>query len=99
MPALCGRGSKRVHSRYRRTLADLPWGECAVTIRLSIRRLFCDNARCERRLFTERLPGIAAPWARKTTRLTRRLTAVGLALGGVNRAGNPGGHFVWVRPP
>jgi len=60
---LCGRRSKRIHSRYERTLADLPWGEYAVTIRLSIRRLFCDNAECERRLFAERLPGIAAPWA------------------------------------
>ena len=79
---LCGRRSKRVHSRYGRTLADLPWGEYAVTIRLSVRRLFCDNTGCERRLFAERLPGIAAPWARKTTRLTGRLTAVGLALGG-----------------
>ena len=79
---LCGRRSKRVHSRYGRTLADLPWGEYAVTIRLSIRRLFCDNAQCERRLFAERLPGIAAPWSRKTTRLAGRLTAMGLALGG-----------------
>jgi len=79
---LCSRRSKRVHSRYERTLADLPWGEYAVTIRLSVRRLFCDNARCERRLFAERLPGVAIPWARKTTRLTGRLTAVGLALGG-----------------
>ncbi len=79
----CGRRSKRVHSRYGRTLADLPWGEYAATIRLSIRRLFCDNAQCERRLFAERLPGIAAPWARKTARLTGRLTAIGVALGGV----------------
>ena len=79
---LCGRRSKRVHSRYQRTLADLPWGEYAVTVRLGVRRLFCDNTRCERRLFAERLPGIAAPRARKTTRLTGRLTAVGLALGG-----------------
>ena len=47
-----------------------------------MRRLFCDNAQCERRLFAERLPGVAAPWARKTTRLAERLTAVGLALGG-----------------
>jgi len=37
---------------------------------LSVRRLFCDNARCERRIFAERLPDVAAPWARKTTRLT-----------------------------
>src|SRR3954464_12442539 len=50
---LCGRGSKRVHSGYERTLADLPWGAYAVTIRLRVRRLFCRNIRCERRIFTE----------------------------------------------
>jgi hypothetical protein len=44
--------------------------------------MFCDNVLCERRVFTERLPGMAPPWARKTARLTERLTAVGLALGG-----------------
>ncbi len=79
---LCARQSKRVQSRYERTLADLPWGEQAVTVRLSVRRLFCDNKKCGRRLFAERLPDVAAPWARKTTRLAGRLTAVGLALGG-----------------
>jgi transposase len=79
---LCRQPARRVHSRYERRLADLPWGEHAVTIRLRVRRLFCDNARCERRIFTERLPGVAASWARKTARLTDRLTAVGLALGG-----------------
>ena len=79
---LCGRRSKRVHSRYERTLADLPWGEHAVTVRLNVRRLFCDDQKCERRLFAERLPDVASPWARKTTRLAGQLTAVGLALGG-----------------
>ena len=79
---LCGRRSKRVHSRYERTLADLPWGEYAVAVRFRVRRLFCDNTRCERRIFAERLAGVTAPRARKTTRLADRLTAVGLALGG-----------------
>ena len=79
---LCGRRAKRLHSRYERTLADLPWGAYAVSIRLKIRRLFCDNARCKRRIFAERVPSVVAPWARKTTRLTGRLTAMGLALGG-----------------
>ena len=79
---LCDKRSGRVHSRYERTLADLPWGEHTVTVRLSIRRLFCDNDRCGRRIFAERLPGVAAPRARRTTRLTERLTAMGLALGG-----------------
>ena len=79
---LCGRQSKRVHSRYERRLADLPWGVYAITIRLRVRRLFCRNTRCERRIFTERLPGIALSWARRTRRLDARLTALGLALGG-----------------
>src|SRR3954453_2030696 len=79
---LCSKRSKRIHSRYERTLADLPWGTYAVTVRLRVRRLFCRNVRCERRIFTERLPGIALPWARRTRRLDARLTALGLALGG-----------------
>ena len=41
---LCERRAGRVHSRYERTLADLPWGEHTVAIRLRVRRLFCDNA-------------------------------------------------------
>ena len=79
---LCGRRSKRIHSRYERTLADLPWGMHAVTVRLRVRRLFCRNARCARRIFAERLPDLALPWARRTRRLDARLTALGLALGG-----------------
>ena len=53
-----------------------------MAIRLKVRRLFCDNTGCKRQVFTERLPGVAAPWARRTARLADRLTAVGLALGG-----------------
>lgn len=79
---LCSRRSRRIHSWYTRALADLPWGEHAVAVQLRVRRLFCDNAGCRRRIFTERLPGVAAPWARKTARLSERLAAVGLALGG-----------------
>src|SRR6185369_5344194 len=72
---LCSRRSKRVHSRYERTLADLPWGAYAVAVRLRVRRLFCRNTRCDRRIFTERLPRIVLPWARRTRRLDARLTA------------------------
>ena len=79
---LCHQRSRRVHSRYERTLADLPWGASAVTIRLQVRRLFCDAPDCTRRIFAERLPGVVGSWARRTTRLAGRLTAVGLALGG-----------------
>ena len=39
-------------------------------------------ALCRRRIFTERLPTVTAPWARRTLRLAQRLVALGVALGG-----------------
>jgi transposase len=38
---------------------------------------------CKRQIFTQRLPKIAAPWARRTERLDIQLTKVGLAQGGL----------------
>ena len=64
---------------YHRTLADLPWGSCTVRLWLRVRRLFCDHVGCTRRIFTERLPGVIAPWARRTARLAKRLTLAGLS--------------------
>ena len=78
----CHAPAWHVHSRYTRTLADLPWSNYRVTWRLRVRKLFCRNRTCPRRVFTERLSGVAAPWARRTLRLTARLLALGLALGG-----------------
>jgi transposase len=74
--------TQRVHSHYARTLADLPWGTYRVTWRLRVRKFFCDNRACRRQIFTERLPEVAAPWARRTVRCAVRLTALAIALGG-----------------
>lgn len=79
---ICTFPARRVHSHYHRTLADLPWADHGVTLQLQVRKFFCHNAGCKRRIFTERIVGVAAPWARRTQRLVQRLTAVGLALGG-----------------
>jgi len=49
---LCGRSSDRVHSRYTRTAADLPWQGIAVRLKIKTRRFFCDNHQCERLVFT-----------------------------------------------
>jgi transposase len=78
----CDVPAQHVHSRYTRTLADLPWSGYRVTWRLRVRTCFCRNRTCPCRIFTERLPGLVAPWARHTLRLTTRLLAIGLALGG-----------------
>jgi transposase len=79
---LCAVPSSSVHSRYQRQLADLPWGSLAVCIRLTVRKFVCRHPSCARRIFTERLPDLVAPSARKTTRLIAVLRAIGLALGG-----------------
>jgi transposase len=78
----CNVPARHVHSRYIRTLADLPWSGYRVTWRLRVRKFFCRHGTCPCRIFTERLPGLVAPWARRTLRLAARLLAIGLALGG-----------------
>jgi transposase len=94
----CHVPTSRVHSRYRRTLADLPWGTYAVHLQLRVRKFFCANAACPRRIFTERLPTIASPWARRTLRLAQHLSALDLALGGQAGA-RLAAHFRWRTSP
>jgi transposase len=53
---LCRRRSARIHSRYVRSVADLPWMGCAVRLELQVRCFFCPNPKCVRQIFTERLP-------------------------------------------
>ena len=80
----CGRVSVRVHSRYWRIPSDLPWHGASVKLKIRARRFFCDEPSCERKIFCERLPEVAAH-ARKTGRLEEALLAIVLELGG--RAG------------
>ena len=79
---LCQCRSESIHSRYTRLIADLPWGGWAVRLELHVRRFFCYNQECQRRIFTERLPEVVAPYARRTLRLADLLTLIGFALGG-----------------
>ena len=78
----CGKRSSRVHSRYTRTLADLPWQGIPVSVRLRLRRFFCNEGTSQRAIFAERLPGVAACYGRRTERLDECLTHVAFALGG-----------------
>ena len=79
---LCHRRSARIHSRYARAVADLLWMGCTVHLELHVRRFFCTTSECVRQIFTERLPTVVAPYARRTTRLTDVFTLIGFALGG-----------------
>ena len=78
----CGQRSQRVHSRSTRPLADLPWADVAVRLRVHVRKFFCDNAACLRRIFGERLADVAAVPARRTNRQGERLATIAFARGG-----------------
>ncbi len=78
----CAGSSVRVHSRYTRRVADLPWHGVAVRLELHARRFVCTNEDCPQRVFCERLPSVVAAYARKTSRLTAALELIGFALGG-----------------
>jgi transposase len=79
---LCGGLSGRAHSHYTRTLADLPWSGRVVAVQVRARRFRCATADCPRRVFTERLPEVARPRARRSERLADVQRHLGLALGG-----------------
>lgn len=78
----CGQLSPKIHSRYVRTLTDLPWAGLPVRLQLHTRKFFCTNAACPRTVFSERLPQFVAPYARRTQRLAQAQRQLGLALGG-----------------
>jgi transposase len=71
------------HSRYIRRMRDLPWQGKRVEIHLQARRFRCRNSACDRKIFAERLPDLAGPKARETTRLCEIVGLVGYALGGL----------------
>jgi len=80
---VCGTVSARIHSRYRRTLTDLPSQGRRVVLTVCARRFRCVHADCRQRIFPERLEAtVGGPFARRTTRLDGIVHHLGLALGG-----------------
>jgi transposase len=76
---LCSQASSSVHSHYYRTVADVPCGGRQIQLALTVRKFFCRNPLCARKVFTERLATLVEPWARMTIRLTKALQSIGLA--------------------
>ena len=79
---VCRHPSRRLHSRYRRVLRDLPWQGRPATIQVAARRFRCLNRACARKTFAERLGAVAPASARRTTRLGDLQRHVAFALGG-----------------
>jgi transposase len=78
----CHQESRRIHSRYRRRLSDLPWEGIPVRIELRVRRFFCNSEDCGQQIFTERLPKTVQRYSRRTCRLSLSLQQITSALGG-----------------
>jgi transposase len=78
---MCSGICSRVHSQYRRRLADLPAAGVRIALILRMRRFFCDDLACERRIFAERFEAVG-PRARRTSRLDDVIHCLAIALGG-----------------
>jgi transposase len=79
---LCGWRADRIHSWYVRTVADLPWATLVVRLQIRVRRFFCDNDACPRKIFGERLDDVTTAHAQRTERQQASLTAIAFALDG-----------------
>src|SRR5512135_1008479 len=65
----CGTISKRIQSRSTRTLRDLPASGRPVHLVLQVRRFFCEEKTCVRKIFAERFPALTLPRVTFTLRL------------------------------
>jgi len=79
---LCSESSSSIHSHYRRVLRDAPCAGRRVQLCLTVRKFYCRNPDCSRKVFTERLPAFVEPWARMTIRHCQQITSIGLATSG-----------------
>src|SRR5437879_9424446 len=78
----CGSICQRVHSHYLRTLRDLPASGRPVHLVLQVRRFFCEEQTCVRKIFAERFPSLTLPRVKFTLRLQEALREMGFELGG-----------------
>jgi hypothetical protein len=53
-----------------------------VMVELQVGRWRCGDGQCARKIFTERVAELAAPWARRTTRLQEVVRLIGHGMGG-----------------
>src|SRR5215469_5208802 len=82
----CGTPGSRVHSRYLRTIADLPCVGQRLVLKLFVRKWVCPASSCSQRIKASRFPGLVQSYARMTDRLQEALQAVGVTTNGADGA-------------
>lgn len=82
----CGSESTRIHSRYERTLDDAAISGRPTSLRVRVRRFFCDATTGRvTHTFVEQIEGLTSRYGRRTLVARGMLEAIGMALAG--RAG------------
>ena len=75
----CSTPSFAIHSSYRRHPRDLPCTGRPIRLLLTVRKFFCRNPDCSRKVFTERLPDFIEVSSRLTKRLRTSVQEIGFA--------------------
>jgi len=76
---LCSTPSSAIHSDYCRHPRDLPCAGRPIRLVLTVRKFFCRNPHCCRKVFTERLPDFIETFSRLTRRLRTAVQEIGFA--------------------
>jgi len=73
----CSTPSFAMHSSYHRHPRDLPCTGRPIRLLLTVRKFFCRNPDCSRKVFTERLPDFIEVSSRLTKRLRTSVQEIG----------------------
>lgn len=75
----CAMPSSAIHSSYQRHPRDLPCVGRPIRLVFTVRKFFCRNPACSRKVFAERLPDFIATSSRLTKRLRTSVQDIGFA--------------------
>ncbi len=76
---VCGTISSTIHSYYRRKPHDLPCVGRPLRLVLTVKKFFCRETTCARKIFAERLPDLIEVSSRLTKRLRAAVQDIGFA--------------------
>jgi transposase len=82
----CQTTTRHIHSRYRRVIGDLPINGKTVLLLLHVRKFYCKEPACPRRVEASRLPQLTSPHGQSTTGLRLFLATLGREAGGAGGA-------------
>lgn len=73
----CNESSSNIHSKYIRTIVDLPIQNNEVKLLLIVKKFFCNNPKCKHKTFGQRFDFVS-PKAVRTKRLDDYINKMGL---------------------